>query len=115
MTGDQGDIFWRAAFVHLAEFSKIYQIRFIHTLPESNCKSEQALQCTICKNNQCPAANAAIDDIRLDCETKQEVLPVESCTNRWPVLSGCEMSADKPSVKGIGEMVRVKYLLNVNM
>ena len=115
MTGDQGDIFWRAAFVHLAEFSKIYQIRFIHTLPESNCGSEKALQCTICKNKQCPAANAAIDDIRLDCETKQEVLPVESCTNRWPVLSGCEMSADKPSVKGIGEMVRVKYLLNVNM
>lgn len=109
MKGDQGDIFWRAAFVNLEKFNRVYQIRFVHTLPESNCKPDN-YQCTTCKYNKCPAANAAIDGIRLDCQTENKEMPVELCNHRRAVLSGCEMHADTPSVKGNSGLLHAHIL-----
>ena len=98
MTGDQGDIFWRAAFINLEKYNKVYQIRFVHTLPEGNC--ERDTQCTVCKYHKCPAANLAIDGIELVCQSKKKDVPVEVCTKRIAVLAGCEMDAVMASFEG---------------
>lgn len=101
MKGAQGDIFWRAAFVNLDKFDKVYQIRFKHTLPEGNCFRSGSQQCTICKYQKCPAANVAIDGIRLDCLHKaNEKVPVEVCKSRAATLCGCEILADMPLATG---------------
>ena len=99
MTGDQGDIFWRAAFVNLEKFNKVYQIRFVHTLPEGNCHPGSP-KCTICKYQKCPAANLAIDEIELVCQSNKKDVPAEVCNKRTAVLAGCEMEAVMASVVG---------------
>ena len=101
MKGPQGEFFWRAAFVNLenSKFRKVYQIRFIHTLPETNCQ-RNSQQCTVCKYNKCPAANVAISSIRLDCQKVSKRVPVEVCKKREVSLSGCEIRADMPSAIG---------------
>lgn len=99
MTGDHGDIFWRAAFVNLEKFDKIYQIRFVHILPEGNCHAGSS-KCTVCKYQKCPAANLAIDGIELVCQSENRDVPVEVCTKRTAVLAGCEMEAVMASVTG---------------
>ncbi len=99
MTGDQGDIFWRAAVVNLEKFNKVYQIRFVHTLPEGNCKTGDK-QCTVCKYQKCPAANAAIGGIKLACHRENRYIPVELCQKRTAMLAGCEMPAVMASVIG---------------
>lgn len=99
MTGDQGDIFWRAAFVNLEKFNKVYQIRFVHTLPEGNCH-QRSPKCTVCKYQKCPAANLAIDGIELVCQGENKNVPVEVCKKRTAVLAGCEMEAVMASVTG---------------
>lgn len=100
MAGDQGDIFWRAAFVNLEKFNKVYQIRFVHTLPESNC-GLGSTRCTVCKYRKCPAANVAIDSIELVCQKETRNLnPAEVCQKRTAVLAGCEMPAVLASERG---------------
>ena len=99
MTGDQGDIFWRAAYVNLEQFNKIYQIRFVHILPEGNCR-QNSLKCTVCKYQKCPAANVAIDSINLDCQGRSRHVAVGVCQKRSAVLAGCEMPAVMASVIG---------------
>lgn len=104
MKGPQGDIFWRSAFVNLEMFSKIYrqkiyQIRFVHTLPESDC-NRGSQQCTVCKYQKCPTANVAIDNIRLDCQEVIKV-PLEMCKERTATLSGCEIHANMPLTTGM--------------
>ena len=99
MTGDQGDIFWRAAFVNLEKFDRVYQIRFVHTLPEGSCHAGSSL-CSVCKHNKCPAANLAIDKIELVCQSEKRYIPVEVCTKRAAVLAGCEMEAVMASAVG---------------
>lgn len=99
MEGPQGEFFWRAAFVNLEKYRKVYQIRFIHILPESNCQ-RNSQQCTVCKYNKCPAANVAISSIRLDCQKVSKTVPVEVCKKREVPLSGCEILADMPSAIG---------------
>ena len=99
MTGDQGDIFWRAGFVNLEKFNKVYQIRFVHTLPEGDCYRNSP-KCTVCKYQKCPAANVAIDGIELDCQRENRYVPVNMCQKRMAVVAGCEMPAVMASVKG---------------
>ena len=98
MIGSQGDIFWRAAFVDLNS-SSIYQVRFVHTLPESNCLKDGE-PCTTCKYEQCDEANVAISGIRLNCQTVPQQVPLEVCKTREVPISGCEISADMPYDKG---------------
>ena len=99
MTGDQGDIFWRAAFVNFEKYDKVYQIRFVHTLPEGSCHTGSSF-CTVCKNLKCPAANLAIDGIELVCQSEKKHVPVEVCTKRAAVLAGCEVEAVMASAIG---------------
>lgn len=106
MTGDQGDIFWRAAFVNLENFNRVYQIRFVHTLPEGNC-NKNSQQCNVCKHQKCPAANIAIDGIKLECQKENKHVPFEVCKKRTAVLTGCEMLAVMASVTGMKSIKHV--------
>lgn len=104
MIGSQGDIFWRAAFVDLNS-SSIYQVRFVHTLPESNCLKDGE-PCTTCKYEQCDEANVAISGIRLNCQTVPQQVPLEVCKTREVPISGCEISADMPYDTGAAYSVQ---------
>ena len=101
MTGPHGDILWRAAFVNLEQFSTVYQVRFVHTLPDpaEDCDTNSQ-QCTACKYQKCPDANVAIAGIRLVCQKVRKNVPLEICKKRAVSLSGCEIRADVPSVTG---------------
>ena len=86
--------------MNLETFNKVYQIRFQHMLPEGNCNRDRNTPCTVCKNQRCPAANVAIDDIRLDCQIIQFEDKPEMCTKRTATCAGCEMTVTKPTVTG---------------
>ena len=94
MKGSQGDTYWRSAFVNLEEVinGKVYQIRFVHKLPESTS--------TTCRHRKCNASNAAISGIRLDCQGISQTCDYEVCNKREVPLSGCEIFADMPLATG---------------
>lgn len=94
MKGSQGEFYWRSAFVNLEKLGKVYQIRFVHKLPESDCDLDGP--CTTCKRRQCSASNVAISGIRLDCQGISQTYAYEVCNKREVPLSGCEIFADKP-------------------
>lgn len=99
MEGSQEDILWREAFVNLESSKRIYQIRFVHILPDTECKSNTK-PCVTCGIGKCQAANVAISGIRMDCQGENKQVPLEMCKRREVPLSGCEIYADMPYEKG---------------
>ena len=97
MEESQEEILWREAFVNLESTKRIYQIRFVHILPDSGCEVKA---CVTCQIGKCQAANVAISGIRMDCQGKNKEVPLEMCKRREVPLSGCEISADLPYKEG---------------
>lgn len=99
MEGSQEDNLWREAFVNLENTKRIYQIRFVHILPDSMCQTN-IKACATCQIGKCKAANVAISGIWMDCQGENKEVPLEMCKRREVPLSGCEISANFPNEPG---------------
>lgn len=105
MSESQGPIYWRAAYIDLEQYAKVYGIRLFHTLPERSIlcnKCPNCPECKVCPGGTCNLANVAIDDIQLWCEASSNVTVTSLCQSKRALSIGCEHTAviKSPQLRG---------------